>query len=232
VCLVLGAVTNGALAWWIAARAEPFPIRTEGGHYGFSHPKQLGWFVSREEAFGSVRLRARPSSAWQSVGRERHEKLVPRWSRFNIPPPADHPRSAEIIEHGRGWPMISLSCAFIEATPSQQRGWGAAPAYTIIDAIELDIDMNRQRQMMLSSLMEPPVLPTRIHWPGTIINTLLYAIGALIPLLVILFTWKGARGARRWRRRVKGRCLACGYDLRGDLAAGCPECGWARASAV
>lgn len=31
-------------------------------------------------------------------------------------------------------------------------------------------------------------LPTRIHWPGTIANTLLYGLAAAIPLLVILFT--------------------------------------------
>ena len=26
-------------------------------------------------------------------------------------------------------------------------------------------------------------------------------------------------------------CLKCGYDLRGKLDAGCPECGWNRAEA-
>ena len=30
------------------------------------------------------------------------------------------------------------------------------------------------------------------------------------------------------RRRRRGRCPACGYDLRGDLSAGCTECGWNR----
>ena len=29
-------------------------------------------------------------------------------------------------------------------------------------------------------------------------------------------------------RAKRGRCLPCGYDLRGDLARGCPECGWRR----
>ena len=27
---------------------------------------------------------------------------------------------------------------------------------------------------------------------------------------------------------AQGRCFACGYDLRGDYAGGCPECGWNR----
>ncbi len=30
------------------------------------------------------------------------------------------------------------------------------------------------------------------------------------------------------RRRRRGRCPACGYDLRSDLTRGCTECGWRR----
>jgi len=30
---------------------------------------------------------------------------------------------------------------------------------------------------------------------------------------------------RRWRRRRKGLCLRCGYDLRGNASGVCPECG-------
>ena len=37
--------------------------------------------------------------------------------------------------------------------------------------------------------------------------------------------WFEPREKRRMRR---GLCPLCNYDLRGDLAAGCPECGWNR----
>ena len=30
---------------------------------------------------------------------------------------------------------------------------------------------------------------------------------------------------RRWRRRRKGRCLTCGYNLTGNVSGVCPECG-------
>jgi len=30
---------------------------------------------------------------------------------------------------------------------------------------------------------------------------------------------------RRWRRRRKGRCVRCGYDLTGNVSGVCPECG-------
>jgi len=30
---------------------------------------------------------------------------------------------------------------------------------------------------------------------------------------------------RRWRRRGKGLCVTCGYDLTGNVSGICPECG-------
>ena len=33
---------------------------------------------------------------------------------------------------------------------------------------------------------------------------------------------------RAVHRRKRGLCIKCGYDLRGDLSYGCPECGWRR----
>ena len=69
-----------------------------------------------------------------------------------------------------------------------------------------------------------PCFPLRPIWPGFALNTIFYAA---------LF-WLGLRGPfalRRYLRRQRGRCLNCGYDLRGDLAAGCPECGWGRIDA-
>ena len=66
-------------------------------------------------------------------------------------------------------------------------------------------------------------LPLAPIWPGFAINTLFYA--ALL--------WLGFCGPfalRRQIRRKHGRCVKCGYDLRGapGTDAGCPECGWNR----
>ncbi len=60
----------------------------------------------------------------------------------------------------------------------------------------------------------------RRYWefatPGWVllIMILAYPVGAFI------------RGpVRRWRRRRRGECLRCGYNLTGNLSGICPECG-------
>lgn len=67
-------------------------------------------------------------------------------------------------------------------------------------------------------------LPLRPYWPGLAINTALYGLTPWCAGLAV-----GA--VRRCRRRGRGWCVACGYDLGGDFAGGCPECGWGRAPA-
>ncbi len=45
-------------------------------------------------------------------------------------------------------------------------------------------------------------------WPGFLLDTLIYAV----PWWIVLIT---PRATMRWRRKRRGRCVACGYDLRG-----------------
>jgi hypothetical protein len=68
-------------------------------------------------------------------------------------------------------------------------------------------------------------LPTTPIWPGLVQDTAFYAGGWSIALI--------APSAVRllWRRR-RGLCPRCAYDLKHNLAAGCPECGWARPDAT
>ena len=54
-------------------------------------------------------------------------------------------------------------------------------------------------------------------WNHFVVNTVFYA--GLIG---------GPFAARHLLRRMRGLCLICGYNLRGDLSQGCPECGWGR----
>ena len=70
-------------------------------------------------------------------------------------------------------------------------------------------------------------LPMRPIWPALLANTVI-----LTGILVMV--WLIAVVLRRFvvesMRLRRGRCMQCGYDLRFDLAPGCPECGWRRAA--
>ncbi len=67
----------------------------------------------------------------------------------------------------------------------------------------------------------PRLLPLTPQPTGFAINTAFYA--AILWLVTL-----GPFTARRMIRRTRGHCIKCGYDLRGDFSAGCPECGWRR----
>ncbi len=58
-------------------------------------------------------------------------------------------------------------------------------------------------------------------WPGFAINTIFY-------VLILWMLTLGPFAMRRAIRRKRGLCINCGYDLRNDFSAGCPECGWRR----
>lgn len=62
-------------------------------------------------------------------------------------------------------------------------------------------------------------LPLRPIWLGLLGNTLFYAAIVLVMLVALRFH-------RTRRRRGRGRCVACGYEL-GEGVGVCPECGLA-----
>ncbi len=71
----------------------------------------------------------------------------------------------------------------------------------------------------------------RLYWPGVILNPIIVGGGAWLILVVPFFAVPAIRRQITTRiRRKRGHCPKCGYDLRGELDAGCPECGWRRDS--
>jgi hypothetical protein len=63
-------------------------------------------------------------------------------------------------------------------------------------------------------------LPIAPLWFGQIVNAAFY--GGLLWLAI-----HGPGHLRRWKRRRRGLCLTCGYDLRSAMHKRCPECGHA-----
>lgn len=132
----------------------------------------------------------------------------------------DKPTKYLLHLHRAGWPFRSMEgCEYFGPKLSKSQinfQW----------AIPFDSDA-KETQIVISSTgsvqeIKPiNVLPLRPVWPGFAINTGLYAI-ALLALYCLWWL------LRRSYRLLIGRCLRCGYDLRGNPNSGCSECGWKR----
>ena len=132
------------------------------------------------------------------------------------------PPGAELIHiHRAGWPLASMEGR--EHNPLRP---GTAPIRTpsYLAALPLPTDGTLLVPLVGGGVTTSPyvrVLPLLPIWPGFALNTLAYALAAMI---VAGLWWL----VRRSLRKMRGRCLACAYDLRGDYSTGCPECGWRR----
>lgn len=117
----------------------------------------------------------------------------------------------EAIDNAAGWPMLALAC-----TTEVIEGPGNLK-YEVRGGIPIPRDEE-------DSWREPNVLPFAPLWSGLIGDTAFFAV----IWSVVLGVPPACRGSYRRRR---GLCPRCAYDLRHDLATGCPECGWNRPQA-
>ena len=72
--------------------------------------------------------------------------------------------------------------------------------------------------------------PFRIHEEADslFVTAIEHRFSLLVPFVALALypTIAFIRGPlRRWRRRRRGRCVTCGYDLTGNVSGVCPECG-------
>lgn len=128
------------------------------------------------------------------------------------PGPTSH---GERVVEGRGWPMRAFWCELTPDYGTQPLEYDPRGGFTLPAYLEFIVPKDRGE----------PALPCRPIVSGLLINSALFAAawwGLLFaPALV-----------RRFLRRKRGRCPKCGYDLLGNLHAGCPECGWRRMPAA
>ena len=208
ICLLLGAVVNVAVAWGLAfsirydSRMDG-PTKLVGG--GLSAPDAPCWAFFRVERFGSAGISAKNVSDIQALvpGWEYQSTHVPTWSRVQTRPVAGADRTRRLIEDARGWPSLTLSCAYTSVV--------AVPGFSVVDGIEVKAhpDPNRATIRSIS-------LPLRPIWPGFAINTIFYA--AILWLLI-----PGPFALRRFLRVRRGLCLKCAYPMGGSAV--CSECG-------
>ncbi len=123
---------------------------------------------------------------------------------MEVPVLSEHPGAINVSYSARslGWP--------------RRAAWTSS-SMTIVEQPDGSMSANRMRTGYLVG--RHTALPTNFLPLGFIANTLLYAAAWWIVLVT-------PRGVNRWRRKRRGRCVACGYDLRGlAREAACPECG-------
>lgn len=109
----------------------------------------------------------------------------------------------------------------VQSTVSMSAGWPrlAAQGRAVMDGTPPTFWDEGVRTVKLGTFFMH--LPYRPIWLGLLGNTLFYATITLA--LLVLLRWQRTR-----RRRARGRCVACGYELGPTLERGvgvCPECG-------
>ncbi len=140
------------------------------------------------------------------------EALRPWWCRSVIGPAVLEDRVAVAT----GWPLRMIMAVRTESA--------SHPASGI------------QRGFQGGGLPIVESIPSRPIWGGLLVNGALFGTAAWLLALALgsivrrpVHLMHLVREA--WRTR-QGRCAQCGFDLRFDLARGCPECGWRRAAAL
>ena len=213
VFLVVGAVANTTLVWSHACLVVgPTGHWDRASHeWSVAPDADRDWAVSvAESTFRSV-VAGRCFTRYTDEHREWHRldnrecefplQVLPPWSvvdkgDFTVEDPP-----GAIVETAYGWPRLSLTCVVRIRRTATGR------------ATEIQRGVATSRW---SPGMRGGILPTRLLWMGTTLNTLFYA--ALAWLL-----WSAPFALRRFIRRRRGQCPACGYPV--GESGRCSECG-------
>ena len=198
--LLIGAIVNVAVAWGLARFAPATLDRTRN-----SFDKARAWAVDKGVSDPDVSLYYGMGIRWVVV----HKQVGTTLSYGVEYPVIDY---AGMVVHA-GWPFVAMyEQSWIDDTTS--------PSYKRIHRTSIGLSSETQGFAPVITPLRP--LPLQPAMPGFLINTVIYA--TLLWLLALIpFT------ARRLIRRKLGRCIKCGYDLRGHTSGGgCPECGWGR----
>jgi len=214
ICLVLGAITTIAVAWGCAL--DGYALSTEYERRDaierLGPDRDIVWTVRQRRKLGELRI----DSIIDHVGHaELHmpdlvaRDLAPSWflSEGPVHQRLDF-RGTEVyrIASVLGWPIPAMW---------HELRWIHVPRKRAAVQVLGGIDTGRERRTL------PVVLPVRVLCLRFSFNAVFFAT-----IWALLLVAPGI--IRLTLRRRRGRCPRCGYDLRGQLDAGCPECGWNR----
>ncbi len=207
--VLLGVVTSVAVAWsavwrfgWIA-RNGPLNTLTLSERYGASSGVRA-WRFAQVSTWGFTYVYRYPSMSRGSAV----VATSPYWSAVR------HAPRAKDVPYTEWTAGVPFRCMIGHAGPVRASLLGERDGLIAVGESNL-----RVRSMSLSRF--PLMLPYLPIWPGLLANTAICG-GAWWALLF------GPGVLKRWHRRRTGRCVTCGYDLRGLSGRSegvCPECG-------
>jgi hypothetical protein len=208
--LALGALTSIAVAWGIE-------IRRAWAHTPGKVINVPATSFAVPEAGGrrlvALRSRSFGQETWiidrNAFGKDQPGGLpsreTPAW--VGRPGPAD---GQGVSASGYGFPWICLKS---ESTRETMR--------TGPSSFTTHMSPRGEWRFGLGSGHNPAQLPMLPIWPGLAADACVFALLIASPLLLARL--------RRHLRALRGRCPACGYDLRGAVDGVCPE--WGRGAA-
>lgn len=207
------------------------------------------WWVDCYSHFGAHRLVRGPLILPGKFNRTGDYGPLPSWADFDLK--SDElgaSRGFEVID-ARGWPLVSFRSRFRLADLGSAQ-WSAISYNRIPPTlIQRSFFPGNMRWTYLltgdSWRHGIPIAPTKVAadpfgwnlaearrsipidpiYHGFLFNTTFFAIA-------LWAMWYGPLLVRSHIRRKRGRCLKCGYDLRGAEHEVCPECGRRVLSAI
>ena len=233
--LALGCVTSVGLVW-VLSFTRPGPVGK--GYFGYNGAVRLGdraaafsisvatmkspWCTARYFRFYGRDDNADQDSLAQQFALAAMLQLPPEERRWETVRALEHGRvsdGGEVWEYWYGWPWRCVMMTHGSLDPVRNpKPWDYVGAFHFNTPL---LSGWRPSGWRGASFVALPYMPLR---RGLALDTLAFGAAWLIVLLTL-------RTGRNALRRRRGRCPACGYDLAGDLGAGCPECGWGRAPA-
>ncbi len=219
--LVLGAIVNVAVAWGCAAWIDiDIDFRRDETTWGIDFRDGKDWVLITTRSHGAMSITSDWSFDWGPAFNRSNTKTAT--SQIKMRSAFVHPtdQQLELSDLTRtltayGWPSLAVWSGYERRRESGT--FQTSGSWTITTGIRMTGEQFADRP----DRAVPRTLPYHVIWPGFAINTAFYA--AILWLLTL-----GPFTARSFIRRRRGLCIKCGYDLRGDLSSGCPECGWRR----
>lgn len=223
--IVLGAISSIGVALGDALLDKP----------PFARWNPLGWSKSKGYAcreWNVAEYRGPASIALhRSKPRGQSERLIASaghlpWWCPDLPSEVD-----ESCEFAHGWPLPALRVSWLETQNEFETAGTALDKGLIVEQVRIPWVHDVPRgaggglyhpSSSYAALSSRSAIPLRPILPGLLIDAVTHS--AIWFAVISMFGLPGR--CRRWLRRRRGLCAACGYSLRGSPSTRCSECGW------